>query len=75
MANSSKPAFPVPDSCGHETGLTKLEYAAIHIAAAWRASNATMPDGTCPDRPWNKDEIARQSVADARALFGELDKL
>ena len=46
--------------CGYSIGLSKMEYAAIHIAA-----------GLCDN--WPPDQAAARAVATAVYLFRELD--
>lgn len=79
--NHQEPAFPVhPQVVGTPVGLTKLEYAAIQIAAGYES----VPDERiCPkDRmadvdAW-RDELkvlnAKHCVKVAKALLAELDK-
>jgi hypothetical protein len=64
MANQNSAAFP---SGEHLTeGLTKLEYAAIHICAAMIAYTGRLAEGY-------EDVAAQHAVKQAKALFKKLD--
>ena len=60
-SNEERPAFPVKRS-GIYSGMSKLEYAAIHIAATHKRRDS---DGGL----WSREEIADQSVKLAREVL------
>ena len=73
MRDRDMPAWPQPGyrnlSNGKhyppETGLTKREFAAIHLAAAWR---------TIADQFLDYDLISERAIKDTDAVFDELEK-
>jgi hypothetical protein len=68
--NLTEPAFPLPetDQYDRRTGLTKLEYAAIHIAAGIR----TGMQGQVAWTERQRTLVADEAIAQATALLQKL---
>lgn len=60
-------AFPVRDENQPEYGLTKLQYAAIHICASLQSHPNMGHEMTV-------EQLAELAVAQAKALFAELNR-
>lgn len=66
MKNRNQTASPFPTLDPYETGLTKLEYAAIHLASGMLASDV--------ERKLTRRDIKDWSVRCANSIFDELEK-
>ena len=62
MENENKGAFAAYDGFGHQSGLTKLEYAVIHILAG-KGTTAFLDD-----------VVVNHTITVAKKLLKELDK-
>lgn len=67
MKTETEGAFPLDNSYNSELGLSKLEYAAIHICAGLSAN----PSFTHAE---SDDRIAEMAVSQAKALFSKLNQ-
>ena len=68
MKNEKEPAFR--NDSGQESGLSKLEYAAIHAMSGLLANSYFAQNIVTPE--WNKD-LCMTAIRTAKELFNQLE--